>query len=146
MCVQCLLSSKHTVTRFVNFVAVGSVGGVNLIQFVYYWTFFYIYKALQHEQPGNKQGTNLFREPLVEFLLGVKHQPLPHRTLLALGHQGCELVTLKQPWHFTIGQQCIHPLEEARIKHIRLIHDETYLLSLQPTYDLRKIFHYVKEQ
>ena len=72
----------------------------------------------------------LLCEPLVEFLLRVQHGALTLSTLLALCHQCCQLVTLKQAGYFTIGQQCIHTLQEARVQHVGLVHDEADLFTL----------------
>ena len=38
---------------------------------------------------------HLLSEPLVEFFIRVKHQPISLGALLALGHQGRELISLK---------------------------------------------------
>ena len=40
------------------------------------------------------------------------------------------LVALKETGNFSVGKQRVHPLKEARVEDVRLIHDEADLLAL----------------
>jgi len=73
---------------------------------------------------------DLTGEPLVELLVGVEHQAFPLGPFLALGHQGGVLVALEQPRHLPVGEQRVHPLQEARVQDVRLVQDEGDLLVL----------------
>merc|ERR1712243_402224 len=42
------------------------------------------------------------------------------------------LVTLEESRHLPIGQQSIHPLQEAGVHHVALVQNETYFLVLTP--------------
>ena len=71
---------------------------------------------------------HLVGEPFVQLLVGVQHEALPLGALLALCHQCCVLITLKQTGNFTIGKQSVHSLKEPGIHDIALIEDEAYFL------------------
>ena len=73
---------------------------------------------------------HLTGEPLVELLLRVEHQPVALCALLALRHQRRQLVTLEQTRHLAIRQQRVESLQERRVQHVRLVHDEADLLAL----------------
>jgi hypothetical protein len=73
---------------------------------------------------------HLMREPLVQLLVGVQHEALALRTLLALRHKGGVLVALEEARHLAVGEQRVHPLQEARVHHVRLVQDKTDLLVL----------------
>ena len=47
-----------------------------------------------------------------------------------MSHHSRLHVAFKKTWHFTVGKERIHPLEETGIKDIGLVHDETNLLAL----------------
>ena len=50
--------------------------------------------------------------------------------LLALGHEGGVFISLKQAGHLTVGQQGVHPLQEAGVHDVGLVQDEADLLVL----------------
>ena len=74
---------------------------------------------------------NLPSKPLIQLLSRVEMQALALRTLLARRHKSRIIIALKQARNFRISKKRVHPLQEARIQHIRLIHDEANLLSLE---------------
>lgn len=111
-----------------------------------------------HGEDDVQVADDLAGEPLVELLVRVQHQALLLGPLLALGHQGRVLVSLKEaghlgntvvPWpagprspvprnatrcsasgsdYLAVGQQGVHPLQEPGVQHVGLVHDERDLL------------------
>ncbi len=49
-----------------------------------------------------------------------------------VGHEGHEVVALKQPRHFTAGQERVHSLQESSVKDIGLVEDEAHTLAVAP--------------
>ena len=43
------------------------------------------------------------REPLVQFLIGIQHEPFSDSTLFDLSHESGVLVSLEQSRHLSVG-------------------------------------------
>src|SRR5690606_30712089 len=54
-------------------------------------------------------------------------------TFLAGSHERRKIVALKQTGNFGVGKKGVHTFKESRVKHVRLVHDETDLFTLAPT-------------
>ena len=77
-----------------------------------------------HREHHVKIPDDLPREPAIQFFRRVQHQSIPVWAFLALSHQSGVLVALKQSGDLSVGQESVHPLEEARFQDVGLIEDE----------------------
>jgi hypothetical protein len=73
---------------------------------------------------------DLTGEPSVEFLVGVKHETLSLRAFLASGDERRVLVSFEESGNLGVGEKGVHPLEEAGVEDVGLVHDEADLLAL----------------
>src|ERR1700722_16932944 len=73
---------------------------------------------------------NLLNEPTVQLLMRIKHQTIPLRALFTSCHKSGILVSFKQSGYLSIGKKSIHAFQEAGVKNVRLVHNETDLLAL----------------
>jgi hypothetical protein len=73
---------------------------------------------------------DVFSELAIDIVISLQHLVVLASFLLTRSYEFHVVFAIEKTGHFTSCQQSIHPFEESRSKHIRLIKDKTDLFAL----------------